>query len=70
VRFGADLELAEIVYDAQVGFVLFVDLHDAGVLGVARGENSRRLTGEKNPGVSAMAINESTDDEHGGQVGS
>jgi hypothetical protein len=42
-------------------------LEDPRVLMVGRRENLRWLAGEKDPGVSAMAIDEAADDEHGGK---
>jgi hypothetical protein len=48
-----------------MGAVLFVDLEDARVLGVAGGENLRRLTLQENCGVSAAAVDHATDDDHG-----
>lgn len=48
-----------------MGAVLFVDLEDAGVLGVAGGENIRRLALQKNRSVGAAAVDHATDDDHG-----
>jgi hypothetical protein len=60
----ADGELAEIVYHAVVRAVLFVDLEDAPVLGVAGREDARLLAGQEDAGVGAMAVGEAADDEH------
>ncbi len=62
----AEGEFAEVVHDAFVGAVLFVNLQDARVLGVAGGKNARGLPGQKDAGVGAVAINETTDDKHDG----
>lgn len=46
---------------------MFVDLEDAGVLGIAGGENLRRLTFQENSRVGAAAVDHSADDDHAGK---
>jgi len=60
----AESELAEVVDDTVVGTVLFVDLQNAGVFGVAGGKNTRGLTGQKDAGVGTVAVNEAADNKH------
>ncbi len=60
----ADGVFAEIVYDAVVGAVLFVDLQDAAVFGVAGGKYARWFAGQKDSGVGAVTVGEAANDEH------
>ena len=62
---AGEIRFDEIVEDAFVGSVLFVDLQNAGVLGVAGRENFRRLTFEEDGGVGVAAVDHTTDDDHG-----
>ena len=61
----AEAEFAEVIHDALVRAVLFVDLQDTGVLGVAGRENTRGFSGQKDAGVGAVAINETSYNKHG-----
>lgn len=54
----------EVVEDAFVGAILFVDLQNAGVLGVGRRKNFRRFSFEENCRVSAAAVDHAADDDH------
>jgi hypothetical protein len=57
-------EVGEVVDDALVRAVLFVDLEDARVLVIGGRENFRRFAGKENAGVGAAAIDETADDDH------
>jgi hypothetical protein len=52
----ADGKFAKVVHDPIVRAILLIDLEYATVLGVAGGENARRLAGQENPRVSTMAV--------------
>ena len=60
----AEAEFAEVIHDALVRAVLFIDLQDTGVLGVAGRENARGFAGQKDAGVGAVAINETSYNKH------
>ena len=60
----AEAEFAEVIHDALVRAVLLVDLQDTGVLGVAGRENTRGFAGQKDAGVGAVAINETSYYKH------
>lgn len=62
---GRKIDLREIIEDAFVGAVLFVDLQNTGVLGVAGGEDFGRLTLQENRGVGAVTVDHAADDDHG-----
>lgn len=61
---AAEGEVAEIVANALVGTVLFVDLQDAAVLGIGRRKNARRFARQEEAGIGTVAINKSADNEH------
>lgn len=60
----ADIELGEVVADAIVGPVLFVDLQDPGVLGVVSREYTRFFALQKEGGIGSATINDAANDEH------
>jgi hypothetical protein len=59
---GAQVEVGEVVDDALVPPVLFVDLQDASVLLVGRGKYARRLALQEQGGVGTTAVHEAADD--------
>ena len=61
---GAEGVFREIVHDAGVGTILFIDLQDAAVLRVASGKNARRLPLKKNARIGPRPVCEATNDDH------
>ena len=58
------MKIREVVQDALVALILFVDLQDSAVLRVGRRKNPRRLSAQENRGVGSMAINKAANDDH------
>ena len=65
---GSEAELGEVINDALVRTILFVDLQNARVLVIGGGKNLRRLARKEDSGVSAVAIDEAANDEHRAQL--
>ena len=63
-RIAAQRVVGEIVVDAGVRPILFVDLQNACVLVVARGKNLWRLARQENRRVGALPIDHAADDNH------